>query len=444
MKPVVIIGGGVAGVASAVQLADNGIRTLLIERSKRLGGRASSFFYSGMGEEIDYGQHVLMRCCTDTLSLLKLLKQERAVSFQHRLNILMTDGKKESTITSFPLPGALHILPSLLNYSFLPMRARMRVLRAGLSLLLSDPGDIPFGEWLASHAQGKREIKTLWDPICVATLNAHASDVSAHTARIVFQRGFFAQHGAEIGLFTRPLSQIFSSAIPHLEARQGSALLGTAVKRIIIDDRRVLGVEVESGELVETDSVISAVPPADLTRLLPSNMARDPFFAPLVGINWAPIVNVHLWFDRDVMAEPFIIGVDSPLQAVFDVSGIHQDRSRHHIVISQSAAQDLVDEPVPSIVDRLLHELEKLLPEVRRATIIDSLVIKSRKATFVASPGTDSLRPASTTPIKGLFLAGDYTATGWPSTIEGGVRSGFNAAARLLERRDGSAHAIIS
>lgn len=445
MKPVVIIGGGVAGVASAVHLANNGIGTVVIERNKRLGGRASSFFYSGMAEEIDYGQHVLMHCCTDTVDLLKLLKQESAVSFQHRLNIPMTDGKVESTITSFPLPGALHLLPSLLAFSFLTMRARMRVLRAGLSLLLKDPGDVPFGEWLASHAQGKREITTLWDPICVATLNAHTRDVSAHMARTVFQRGFFAQHGADIGLFTRPLSQILSSAIPYLEARQGRVLLETTAKRIITDRDRISGVQITNGEIIEADAVISAVSLPDLLPILPSQVASDPFFASfLTEINFAPIVNIHLWFDRGVMAELFIIAVDSPLQAVFDVSSIHQDTKRHHIVISQSAAQDLIDMPVASIVDEILTELGKFLPKVREASLIDSLVIKSRKATFVSTPGTEALRPDAITPIRGLFLAGDYTATGWPSTIEGAVRSGLVSAARFLERRDGAAHTSIS
>ncbi|HDL85030.1 MAG TPA: FAD-dependent oxidoreductase [Candidatus Acetothermia bacterium] len=431
MNPVVIIGGGPAGIASAAHLAERGVETVLIERSKHLGGRAASFFYSQMDEEVDYGQHVLMRCCTRSLDLLRLLGQEDAVSFQPSLHVPMRSETKRGKITSNPLPGALHLLPSLLAYRFLSLPARINAVRAGLSLLLQDPGDVSFGKWLSVHGQKERVIATLWDPICVATLNARARDASARMARLVFQRGFFRRHGADIGLFTRPLSQIFASAIPYIESHQGRVHLETPVNRIIVDRGRAHGVELASGEIIEAHAIISAVPPHDLTPLLPSQQ----FLASLDRIAYAPIVNVHLWFDRSIMDEPFIIAIDSRIQAVFDVSTAHRERDKHHIVISQSAATDWIDMPVASIVDISLSELRKLLPRGQRADLIDSLVIKSRFATFVPSPGAGALRPATTTPIVGLFLAGDYTTTGWPSTIEGAVRSGFSAAISLLARR---------
>ena len=158
----------------------------------------------------------------------------------------------------------------------------------------------------------------------------------------------------------------------------------------------------------------------------------DPFFARLMGLSYAPIVNVHLWLDKAIMREPFIIAVDSQIQAVFDVSAVHHDHEGHHIVISQSAAVNWIDMPVASIVDVSLSELRRLLPQAREANVICSLVIKSKEATFVPAPGANKLRPNSTTPIDGLFLAGDYTATGWPSTIEGAVRSGVSAADALV------------
>jgi squalene-associated FAD-dependent desaturase len=430
MNPVIIIGGGPAGIASASILAQGGVKTLLIERSKRLGGRAASFFYSRMQEDVDYGEHVLMRCCTESIALLKLLKQENSVSFQPRLRVPMVDERRRETIESSPLPGILHLLPSLLSYRFLPFRTRMRAMRAGLSLLLWDPEDVSFAEWLTDHGQGKA-IASLWDPVCIATLNAHTSDVSARMAQVVFKRGFFRPHGADVGMFSRPLSKIFESAIPFLGARQGRVLLGAAARRIIVDDGSVRAVEMADGKLIKADVVISAVSLPDLLQLLP-HARRDPFFEPLSEISFSPIVNIHLWFDRPVMDEPFIIGVDSPLQAVFDVSAAHGDTEKHHIVISQSSATPWVDMPIGSIVEEFLSALRKLLPRAREAKLIDSLVIKSRQATFIPSPGADALRPASTTPIKGMFLAGDYTATGWPATIEGAVRSGINAADAML------------
>jgi len=384
-----------------------------------------------MQEDVGYGEHVLMRCCTESIALLKLLKQENSVLFQPRLRVPMVDERKRGTIESSTLPGILHLLPSLLSYRFLSFRARMSAVRAGLSLLLKDPEDVSFAEWLTDHGQGETAIATLWDPVCIATLNAHAGDVSTRMAQVVFKRGFFRPHGADIGMFSRPLSKIFESAITFLEARQSRVLLDAAARRIIVNDGGVRGVEIADGKLIEADAVISAVSLPDLLQLLP-HARRDPFFEPLSEISFSPIVNIHLWFDRPVMDEPFIIGVNSPLQAVFDVSAAHGDTEKHHIVISQSAATPWVDMPIGSIVEEFLSPLRELLPHVREAKLIDSLVIKSRQATFIPSPGTDALRPASTTPIKGLFLAGDYTATGWPATIEGAVRSGINAADAML------------
>ena len=432
MKKVVIVGGGPAGIASSVYLAKRGIKTVLIERSSRLGGRAASFFYPKMDEEVDYGQHVLMRCCTRTIDLLRLLGQDDAVSFQPTLRVAMRSENKAGMISSHKLPGALHLLPSLLSYAFLPFQGRISAVRAGLSLLLADPGDVPFGEWLRDHAQGERAIATLWDPISIATLNARVDEASARAARVVFKRGFFKPHGAEIGLFTRPLSKVFASAVQYLEAHRGRVLFETPVKRIILDKGRAIGVELDGGEVIESRAIISAVSSPDLAQILPPDVATDPFFSRLKGLSYAPIVNVHLWFDRQVMSEPFIIAVDSPVQAVFDASAAHRDQERHHIVISQSAATEWIDAPLEEIVDTSVSELQRLLAKARGARVIGSLVIKSRSATFVPAPGVDTLRPTSTTPIKGLFLSGDYTATGWPSTIEGAVRSGINAVDALL------------
>lgn len=435
MKPVIIIGGGPAGIASASHLAEMGIETLLIERGKRLGGRAASFHYSRMGEETDYGEHVLMRCCTESIALLKLLGQEDSVSFQPRLRVPMVNEERKAVIASAPLPGILHLLPAVASYGFLRFPDRLRAMQAGLSLLVRDPGDAAFAGWLADHGQSERAITTLWKPVCVATLNTHADLASARMARVVFQRGFFRPHGADIGQFTRPLSMIFDAAIPFLEAHQGRVLCETPLRRIIVDDGGVRGVETADGEIIEARAVISAVPARDLAVLLPSSAASNPAFTRPLKLLLSPIVNIHLWFDRPIMDEPFIIGVDSPLQAVFDVSAAHKDTTKHHIVISQSAATAWVDMPVASIVDLVLSALRKLLPRARQAHLVDSLVVKNREATFVPSPSGDRLRPPSRSPIEGLFLAGDYTATGWPSTIEGAVRSGLNATNALLAGR---------
>ncbi len=432
MKPVVILGGGPAGVASAICLSQKGVKTILVERSAHLGGRAASFFFSRMREEVDYGQHVLMRCCKYSTWLLGLLGQQQAVSFQTRLRVVLSDERKKTSIKSLPLPGVLHILPSLLSYKFLTVSERMQVMRAGLWLLSRDTGQVSFGKWLSAHGQTTKAISLLWNPICVATLNAHVNDVSASMAQFVFQRSFFRPHGADIGLFTKPLSEIFASAIPFLETRRGEVLMASPARRIVINNGQAQGVEMSTGEVIKARAILCAVSHTDLGLLLPRSVLQDHYFSWLSQIQDSPIVDVHLWFDRQVMEELFVIGVNGLLQAAFDVSAIHGDRDKHHIIISQSASTVFIDMPLEVIVERTLSAMKKIFPLSRNAKLLDRLVIKNKQATFVPCPGLNALRPPNMAPISGLFLAGDYTATGWPSTIEGAIRSGINAANAVL------------
>jgi len=194
-------------------------------------------------------------------------------------------------------------------------------------------------------------------------------------------------------------------------------------------------VRLADGEVIEGDGVILAVSPNRVSSLVPADLRTDPSFAWLSRLRFSPIVNVHLWFDRAVMDEEFVIGVDSPVQAVFDVTRIQGGAGPRHIAISQSAASELMPLRDDEIVSRIVAALGALLPQVKRARLLDSLVVRHPHATFVPAPGTEALRPPSRTPISGLYLAGDYTSTGWPATIEGAVRSGRLAVQALLTDR---------
>jgi len=429
MKRIVVIGGGAAGIAAACKLAEQGAKVLLLERSPRLGGRAASFTHQRANEEIDYGHHVLMRCCTQTVDLLTGLGMAEAVFFQSRLRVPIVCGSDRTMLSSIPLPGPLHLLPSLLGYRLLTLRERLGVARAAAALLLqSSAENRTFGKWLRDHRQGSKSVKHLWEPICIATLNAHVDQVSAAAAAKVFKDGFFTPHGADLGLFTLPLSRIFAKAIPYLHARGGEVRLKARVEKILIENGRATGVLLSIGEQVESSGIIAAVPPPDLLSLLPQEVAKSSPFDMTSQMRWSPIVNLHLWYDRPVMDEPFLIAVESSVQAIFNVSQIQERDGHTHIVLSQSAAQDLINLPNEEIRDRLLAALEELLPAVRTAQLLDSLVIRHPRATFLPTPGSETQRPEAKAPIDGLFLAGDHTATGWPSTLEGAVRSGRTAA----------------
>jgi len=449
---VVVIGGGFAGIAAACRLAGDGHRPILLERAPRLGGRAASFRDRISGEDVDYGHHVSMRCCTATHGFLQRIGAASAVRYQSELSVPILCGGDRADLRSTPLlPGALHLGPALLRYRCLAARDRVAVTRAAAGLLFSRRKSAPFGEWLRAHGQSARAIERLWDPICVATLNAHVDDVDLQAARKVFRDGFFSPDGAGLGLFTTPLTRIFDAARDYVESHNGEIHTSVAVRRICVDRGGVGAIDLDAGGTLETSAVVAAVPPWDLVSLVSESPLKATLEA-TAGLAWSPIVNVHVWFDRPIMEDDLLVAVDSPLQFLFNVSRLHfpngsrtgEGRSPDrpspkqlrpmdeaaHVVVSQSAADPWIDRPAAEIAAELIGALGELIPSVRAADVTRRLVIKHRRATFVPAPGADDHRPSARTLIDGLYLAGDWTAIGWPSTIEGAIRSGIAAAAR--------------
>jgi len=438
LNSVIVIGGGFSGIAAACRLAGEGRRPLLLERSPRLGGRAGSFLSPDRDEALDYGQHVLMRCCTASIGFLLRIGASEAVRFQPTLSIPIVWPKGRTVLRSSFLPGVLHLAPSLLGYRPLSLRDRIRAVRAGSSMSLRRiRTDVPFAEWLAAHGQSDRSIELLWDPICVASLNAPARAVGVRAARVVFREAFFRPDGANVGFFTVPLSEVFDEARRYIEGRGGAVRTSATVEKLAIDRAGVRGVELSTGETIESEAVVSAVPPADLARLVPGEGPLAPLLAEASRLRWSPIVDVHAWFDRPVLEDEFAVAVDSSVQAVFDVTRLHgrpRNEGPTHLVLSQSAAEGWIDRPVDEVSEVLLSALGELFPSVREAESLDTLVLRHRRATFVPEPDSERLRPRAVAPIPGLYLAGDWTSTGWPSTIEGAVRSGIVAAAHAEGR----------
>ncbi len=436
MNPIVI-GGGFAGLAAACRLAGDGRRPLLLERSPHLGGRATSFCDPKTGEAVDFGQHVLMRCCTAATGFLQRIGMDDAVSFQRTLSVPVLQGSRRTLLRSRPLPGPLHLAPALFGYTPLSPRQRRAVVQAAFSLLYRRTRDLDntsFGAWLGMHGQDHDAIERLWDPICIAALNAPAAVVSTAAARKVFSDGFFRRGGADMGFFTVPLSEIVAGAERYISANGGLVRTATDVAGILVEEGAVRGVSLADGSNVRADAVVGAVPPWDLRTIVPAGTAVEPIVESALRLSWSPIVNVHLWFDRSVLAEPFFVAVDTPIQAVFDVSQLHTlaGAPGHltHIVVSQSAAEGWMNLPDKEIVHIVRTALADLVPPADDARVVRALVLRRPRATFVPSPGSDRLRPGFATPTRGLFLAGDWTSTGWPSTLEGAVRSGVFAAAR--------------
>lgn len=429
-----VIGGGFAGVAAACRLAAAGRRPILLERAPRLGGRASSFQDPATGEWIDYGHHILMGCCTASRELLAMLGATDDVSFQERLSIPLVYPGGRSTLGDTPLPGPLRLAPSLLRFNALGLNDRLRVARAVRRLgACRSPAATSFGAWLRAHAQSASAVKRFWDPIVVATLNAHVDEVAVETARKILVEGFSRRGGANIGLFRVPLRSLFVAATQYITSRGGHVATAAGVRTLHIVRDRVRAVTLNDGRRLDAPSVIVAVPPSSLRRLVGDGGAPALGGADL--LRWSPIVDVHMWFDRPLDCEPFVTAVGSAVQSVFDVSRIHRSpeapRSRPtstHVVLSQSAARRWIGMPPQRVAGELLPALRQLLPGAAGARCRRSVVIQHPRATFVPSPGSSALRPPHRSCVDGLAVAGDWTATGWPATIESAVRSGFAAA----------------
>ncbi len=433
---VVVVGGGLAGLSAAVEAADRGAAVTLLERRPRLGGATWSFERNGIW--FDNGLHVFMRCCTAYRAFLERIGSVGNVWMQSRLDVpVMAPGGKVGSIKRTPGPAPLHLAPALLAYPHLGLRQRLSVLRAGLALRRLDPDDpaldrTTFGDWLSAHGQDAAAVETFWNLIVLPTVNVGAADASLKLAARVFVTGLLTEAGAaDIGYARVPLSALHGDAARRTLEDAG----GEVRSRVAVNAVRPgpAGLEVHTGEqVIAADSVVVAVPHDAAAGLLPPGTvtAQDR----LVELGTSPIVNVHLVYDRPVTDLAFFATVGSDAQFVFDrTDGAGLDDGRQCLAVSLSAAEEYIGMVAADLVSHFTAELANLLPAAASATVTDSIVTREHSATFLGVPGTDSLRATAESGLPGVYLAGAWTDTGWPATMEGAVRSGTTAG-RLAVR----------
>ncbi|MEU6890069.1 hydroxysqualene dehydroxylase HpnE [Streptomyces viridosporus] len=435
----VVVGGGLAGVTAALALADAGVRVTLLEGRPRLGGLAFSFRRGDL--TVDNGQHVYLRCCTAYRWFLDRIEGAELAPLQDRLDVPVVDvarpeGRRLGRLRRDALPVPLHLGRSLAAYPHLSLAERAAVGRAALALKgldLADPAldDQNFGDWLTAHGQSARAVEALWDLVGVATLNAVAGDASLSLAAMVFKTGLLSDPGAaDIGWAHVPLGELHDRlARKALDSAGVRTEVRARVASVRADGDGGWSVRVP-GETLRADAVVLAVPQREAYELLPAGALDDP--ERLLGIDTAPILNVHVVYDRKVLARPFLAALGTPVQWVFDRTAASGLTEGQYLAVSQSVAQDEIDEPVAVLRERYLPELRRLLPRTRSARVKDFFVTRERAATFVPAPGVGRLRPGARTKAPGLYLAGAWTATGWPATMEGAVRSGVGAADAAL------------
>jgi squalene-associated FAD-dependent desaturase len=447
----VVIGGGLAGITAALTLAEQAGHpgdVTLLEAKPRLGGATMSFERDGL--IVDTGQHIFLRCCTHYRGLLDRLGVSGQAPLQSRFDVtVLSPGRgseRPERLRRNRMPAPLHLLPTLLGYKKLSLAERARVGQAALGMRrvnLDDPATdlIAFGDWLARHGQGEHSRRALWDLFAVSSINVPGDDASLALAAKVVQTGLLGDAGAaDIGVPALPLGELHGTAAARkLEALGATLRLNTKVAAIeVTGDGFTVRLGRDADEDITADAVVLAVPHDVAARLIPAGALPQSAVDGWSGLGAAPIVNVHVIYDRKVMDLPLAAGVDSPVQWVFDrtrISGMHASGAAgQYLAISLSAADEYIDRSVASLREEFVPALADVLPAARDAAVTEFFVTRERRATFRGVPGTARLRPGAATALPGLVLAGAWTATGWPDTMESAVRSGLNAVLALRAR----------
>ncbi len=427
MPSVVIVGAGLAGLSTAVALAPHGDQITLLEARARLGGRASSFYDPSSTEWVDTCQHVSMGCCTafhdfcKTLGVLPLLEPQPTLFFQ-------TTDRRLSRFRADPWPAPFHLARALASAHYLSMTEKLRVAYGVVRLVLEQKDrDEPLMPWLLQHGQTERTIKRFWAVVLVSALNDTVDQLGTKYARKVFVDGFLKDRdGFTVHVPTVPLAKLYGDELLAWFRRWNVSIQEDCAVRIVEPHGKQFRITTRSGVVHTADRVVLAVPFDRVNSLLPQEWANRAEFAKLEKLSPSPITSVHVWTDRRVMTRPHVVIVDGLGHWIFNRGQTSNGEWYLQVVIS--ATRELANWGREKIVDAVLAELRQLLPELASAKVLRTRVITEHKATFSAVPGVDELRPTQSTSIPGLFLAGDYTQTGWPATMEGAVRSGQLAA----------------
>lgn len=446
---IIVVGGGLAGIAATQSALSLGYNVTLIEKRPYLGGRAYSFIDSETQLEVDNGQHVFLGCCTYYRKLLKTLGVENLIALQKTLKAEIFLNGKKGVLYSTPLLGPLHLLPALIGYRHISLVDKISAVYCMLQIRFSRNygnsstlENVSFYDWLKKRHQSEKVISNLWNLIILPTLNDDIRDVSASMGLMAIKQSILDKpESTGIGLAKVGLTSITGTpGQQNIEKCGGEVVLGKTVESLTIQDQCVSGVKLSDGTNIKADACILAVPYSEISQILPCDSARDPFFSNISKLTSSPIIGIHIWYDRAVMNQQFAAFLDSPIQWIFNRTLI-QDLDLNHgqyVCISVSAAWNLIDESKEKLRELFAKEMLKIFPKAKNAKIQRFLVIKQPKATFRAILGASNHRPTQNTPINNLFLAGDYTQTGWPSTMEGAVRSGIMAVRCLTSQQNES------
>jgi squalene-associated FAD-dependent desaturase len=444
---VVVVGGGFAGLAAAIDLQEHRHDVLLLERRGVLGGRATSYRDAVSGDDVDNGTHLMVGAYRATLDLLRRAGAEDLLLPQDDLRIDYVDDRGFSSLRCPPIAAPLHLLAGLLRLR-VPWRTRFDALRFGLAVRFGRPPEgITLAEYFRRTGQSDETRRLLWDPLALAILNEAPGRAAASLFHAVYREAFLSSHRASRLVFLRRgYGELHERLGRYLEARGGAIRRRALAHAVELADGRVSGVsfaqgaegreairrgEAASVERADAEAVVVTAPWHAVRALLPEEWRSRPPFEGLPRLGASPIVSIEMWLDR-IVTDRVMVGLrDSEIEWVFDKGRLHgRDGPPQHLAFIVSAAYRSAPRPNAVLAAAAEAALRRYFPAMADAQVTRSLVMREGEATFVSDPGVEDLRPGNTTPIPGLFLAGDWTDTGLPATIEGAVRSGL-AAARL-------------
>jgi len=441
---VIVIGGGLAGLSAATALAETGIRVQLFEKRPYLGGRATSYVLPD-GSHIDNCQHVTLGCCTNLADFYQRTGAASAIRYYNRLYFADKQGRV-SSIHASALPAPFHTSLSFLRFGALTFGDKKAIAQALLTIARAGghpeiaPGASML-EWLQQNGQTRAAIERFWRVVLVSALDEELHLTDATYGIDVFWKAFLRnRQGYVLGIPSVPLGELYAECRLGIERRGGEIRPRAAIRKLRFTNGRFESVVLDDGSEVKADACVAAVPHDELLEILPEEIINcSETFKNLKCLQTSPITGVHLWYDRQIMDKPFLTLLDHTVQWIFNKTWLYGSRDggrnsgKQYLQLVISASYELISKSRQEIIDLCTKELNEILPATRGAKQLKANVVKEVHATFSPRPGSDAWRPRQRTEIGGFFLAGDWTRTGWPATMEGAVRSGYLAAEAVLE-----------
>jgi squalene-associated FAD-dependent desaturase len=445
VKTVTVVGGGVAGMSAACALAQAGFAVRLVERRGYLGGRASSYKHPGVDEVIDNCQHVVFGCCTNVMEFYRRIGVAEKIQFTSEMTMIEPGGRRSTLgpfrLGGFTLPAPLHALPRLLAAHAFTWADKMSLTRAFGAVARGDANDPNenLADWLARHKQTQGAVERFWRLVIASALNAEIETISVPYAAMVI-RGLFMDSviGGAMGMSRVPLSELYAGVAEFLQSRGGALLLNTTIEGGEKDEETSQWIlhtrsSAEGAGELRSDYVVVALPFEGMAKLLPGlppSEEADTLARQIESHEHWPLCSVHLWFDREITGLDHAVLLDREIHWLYNqtrLQGRPTDQG-YYIELVISATRSFAALTREAAIEQALRELAEFFPAAKEAKLIKAALVKEVRATFGVPPGIDDARPSAVSPWPGLFLAGDWVKTGWPSTMESAARSGHLAA----------------